>query len=136
MRGNHPGEGRREQQPEKTQPAPALGPKWGSPGWEHPWHHSWLGTAVAVQGCPVLRASSRISHSPSVPRTRGQISSSSSSSGMFSLSLAVLAAPRELPGGCGSAGSPCPAQLCPAVPWWPCLVATPPRAVPSPLMKA
>lgn len=88
MRGNHPGEGKREQQPEKTQPAPALGPKWSSPGWEHPWHHSGLGDSCGSGGVShsqPLRASSRVSHSTSVPGIGRQISNNRS--GMFSLSV-------------------------------------------------
>lgn len=88
MRGNHPGEGKREQQPEKAPPAPAVRPKWSSPGWEHPQRHSWLGGSCGSAGVShsqPLRASSRTSHSTSVPGIGGQISSSRS--GMFFLSL-------------------------------------------------
>lgn len=88
MRGNHPGEGKREQQPEKTQPAPALGPKWSSPVWEQPWHHSGLGGSCGSTGLShsqLLIVSSRMSHSTSVPRIGRQIRNGRS--GMFSLSL-------------------------------------------------
>lgn len=139
MRGNHPGEGKREQQPEKAPPAPAVRPKWSSPGWEHPQRHSWPGGSCGSAGVShsqPLRASSRISHSTSAPGIGGQISSSRS--GMFSLSLECCSVgwqcwqhPGPAQGMC-RCWEPRPAQLCRAVLWWPCLAAAPSAAVPSP----
>lgn len=65
MRGNHPGEGKREQQPERLSLRLRLGPKWSSPGWEHPGTTAGWGTAVALQGCPILGYSEHPPGSPS-----------------------------------------------------------------------
>lgn len=94
---------------------------------------------MAVQGCPILS----LSEHPPGPLTAPQCPGSGGRSaaagvGCFSClwSAAVWAgsagSTQGLPRGCASAGSPCPAQLCLAVLWWPCLAAAPSAAVPSP----
>lgn len=87
-----------------------------------------LGTAVAVQGCPfsatqsILQdVSQHLSAQDWETDQQQQDWDVFPVSGMLHHGLAVLAAPRELLGGCACAGNPCPAQLCLAVLWWPCL---------------
>lgn len=117
MRGNHPGEGKREQQPEKTQPAPALGPSGAVLSGSIPGITLGWGTAVAVQGCPFLSHSEH----PPAPFTAPQCwdwETDQQQQQWDDLPVSGMLHQGAAWGMC-QCWAPCPAQLCLAVPWGP-----------------